>query len=98
MVFWLAAGAKKHRAQGNRSGTASQMLFGPAGGSHNYLVGLIDFGSSKGIRRGGRLHQACARTRPPFWYPELRAAHRVGAPIRRRGRSHASSPYDAAHT
>ena len=33
---------------------------------------------------------------PPFVTPELRAAHRVGAPVCRRGLVH-HRPYDAAH-
>jgi hypothetical protein len=64
-------------------------------GSHHHPVDLVDFGPYNEITTEPIGPRECADA-PPFVTPELRAAHRVGAPVCRRGRVH-HRPYDAAH-
>ena len=62
---------------------------------HHHPVNRIDFGPYTEITTRPTGPRECADA-PPFVTPELRAAHRVGAPVCRRGRVH-HRPYDAAH-
>jgi len=97
ILRWLSVSRWREEAlrlKATEAGSATRMPMWAAFGSHHHPVDLIDFEPYTEIttRPTGPREGADA---PPFVTPELRAAHRVGAPVRRRGRVH-HPPYDAA--
>lgn len=98
ILRWLSVSRWREEAlrlKATEAGSATRMPMWAAFGSHHHPVELIDFEPYTEIMTRPTGPRECADA-PPFVIPELRAAHRVGAPVRRRGRVH-HPPYDAAH-